>query len=65
MDNQRLQHDAAMAMAQAILDIVGGCLREDEHRDAFEEFVAVCKAGIESYDVMRNRMQQRLNPANN
>jgi hypothetical protein len=65
VENQRLQHDAAAAMAQAILDLVENCIREDERHDAFYEFVSVCRAGIETYDVMRDRMQHRLNPLNN
>jgi hypothetical protein len=63
--NTRLQHDAAFAMAHALLEIVQNCLRPEERRDAFEWFYETCKAGIESYDVMRDRMQHRLRPMKN
>jgi len=65
VNNTRLQHDAAMAMAKAILDVVASCLHPDCHRDAFDEFVAICKAGVESYDIQRERMQKRLRPGRN
>jgi len=54
-----------MAMAKAILDVVASCLHPDCHRDAFDEFVAICKAGVESYDIQRERMQKRLRPGRN
>jgi hypothetical protein len=63
--NQRLQHDAATAMAKALLDLVVPCLREEEHQDAFEEFYAVCKAGIEAFCIQQDRMQRRLRPMDN
>ncbi len=47
--NQRLQHDAAQAMAVALLDIVENCIRPEERLDALQEFYAVCKAGIEAF----------------
>jgi hypothetical protein len=63
--NQRLIHDAAMAMAQASLDIVVPCLLEMERSDAINEFYAVCKAGIEAYEIQRNRILMRMNPTRN
>jgi hypothetical protein len=44
VDNQRLQHDAAVAMARAILDVVASCVHPCCHADALEEFVTICKA---------------------
>jgi hypothetical protein len=61
----RLIHDAAFAMAKALLDITSPCLREEEQRDAFREFYCVCKAGLEAYEVQTSRMQRRLQPGNN
>lgn len=58
-------HDAAEAMARALLDLVKPCLREEEWRDALIEFHAICKAGIEAYESQINRMQPRLNPTKN
>jgi hypothetical protein len=62
---QRPIHNAAVAMAQAILDIVQPCLREDERLDALTEFYIVCKAGIEAYEMQKTRMLLRLNPTRN
>jgi hypothetical protein len=65
MDNQRLQHDSAFALAIALLEIVQGCLREEERRDAFEAIYQACRAGIEAHDIQRQRMQTRLHPFRN
>ena len=58
MDPQ-IHHDTAMAMARALLGIIGNCLREEEHRDAFEEFYRVCREGIESYTVEKAWLEQK------
>jgi hypothetical protein len=63
--NQRLCHDAAFAMAKTLLDIVGPCIREEEQRDAFDEFYRVCLAGIEAYETHVARMESRLHPSKN
>lgn len=63
--NRRLIQDNAMQMAKAMLNVVKNCIREDEHRDAFMEFYAICKAGIEAYEVQRQRMIQPLNSSEN
>jgi hypothetical protein len=63
--NQRLVHDAAEAMAHALLDVVKPCIREEEWRDAVSEFYAVCKAGLEAYELRVDRMQKRLRPLDN
>ena len=65
MKDGGLIHDAAHAMAAALLEIVGPVLRDDEKHDVFEEFVEICKAGIEAYTVQRNREMQRFNPTRN
>ena len=58
--NQRLVHDIAYATALHLLRTVQGCLREEEHRDAFEEFYAIVKAGIEAYTIHDERRLERL-----
>ena len=63
--NQRLQHDCAMAMAKAILDVVASCVHPSCHKDAFEEFVAICQTGIDAYEIQVDRIQQRLHPCKN
>ncbi len=63
--NDRLIHDAAVAMARAILDIIAPCIRPEERRDALEEFYTVCRSGIEAYEMQIDRMQKRLNPMKN
>lgn len=60
-----LQHDAAVAMAVALVEIIAPCLREEEHRDAFEEFYRVCHAGIEAYVAQTDRKGRQLLPGRN
>ena len=59
MDPQ-IHHDTAMAMARALLEIIENCLREEEHRDAFEEFYRVCRVGIESYIAQKAWLEQKI-----
>lgn len=47
------RHDAAIATARTILEIISPCLRPEERRDAFEEFYLAVSAGLEAYDAMR------------
>jgi hypothetical protein len=63
--NQGLMHDTALAMAQAILDLVKPCLREEERLEAFSEFYIACKAGLEAFCIQQDRMRQRFSPNNN
>jgi hypothetical protein len=60
-----LIHDRAVAIARATLDRVAQCIREGTHRDAFEGFHAVAKAGLEIYEPQADRMQERLAPTRN
>ena len=62
--NQRLQHDTAFALATALLEIVRNCIREEERRDAFAAFYEACRAGIETHDLRRQRIEKRLHPFN-
>jgi hypothetical protein len=63
--NERLIHDAAVSMSQAILDTVQPCLRQEERLDALSEFYVICKAGIEAFCIQQERMRVRLNPTKN
>ena len=65
MANQRLIHDAAMAMTHTLVDLVAPCLREEERQDAFNEFYVVCQAGLEAFCIQQERMIHRLNPTKN
>lgn len=63
--NHRLIHDAAFQMAKEILSTVKDCLYEQEHRDAFQEFYAICQRNLEAYETQADRMQKRLHPSRN
>jgi hypothetical protein len=43
------KHNAALAMAIALLVSTGHRLRPYEHGEAFQEFYRVCRDGIETY----------------
>jgi hypothetical protein len=61
----KLQHDCATAMATALMEIIGPCLRGEEQHDAFLEFYRVTKLGLESFVIQRNRDLTRQNPSLN
>jgi hypothetical protein len=61
----RLIHDAAFAMAKALLDLTSSALRDEEQREAFQEFYEVCKAGLEAYELQIARREHRLRPEKN
>jgi hypothetical protein len=63
--DERLVRDVAMVTAQHILEVVGGCLREEEQADAFDEIYARVKAGIECFEIQNNRLTRRLEPGRN
>jgi hypothetical protein len=65
MPNQRLQHDAAVAIAKAYLDVIAPCIHPELHKQAWQWFYEVAKAGIEAYGVHVDRTQQRLHPSKN
>jgi hypothetical protein len=62
--DQFLQHDAAVAMTVAIVEIFRPLLRPEEVRDAIEVYAAV-KAGLQGYDLRRAHIQKRLKPLSN
>lgn len=65
MASQRLIHDVAFATSRSILEMFAGCIREEEKRDAFTEIYERVKAGIESFELRSNRMENRLHPGKN
>jgi hypothetical protein len=65
MNNQRLQHDAAVAIAKACLDVVASCIHPCCHKDAWDEFYMIAKSGIEAYEIQADRMLHRLRPLEN
>ena len=52
-------------MAMKLLEVVRCVVRPEEEADAFEEFYRVCLAGVESYQIQKNRMEQRMKPSMN
>ena len=52
-------------MATALLDLVQNCIRDEERRDAFEEFYRVCLAGLEAHSIQEERLRHRLGPSKN
>ena len=65
MANQRLQHDAAIAIAQASFEIVSDFIRPDMRRQIWGMLYEAAKSGIECYEIYANRMQHRLHPSKN
>ena len=63
--NQRLIHDVAYATSRHILELIAGCISEEDHPDAFAAVYERVKAGIEAYEIQNNRMEQRLKPGRN
>ena len=60
-----LRHDTATALATALLEIIGNCLREEERMDAFREFYVACMGALECYDAMKSSDSTRLEPSRN
>jgi hypothetical protein len=65
MASEQLVHDVALVTAQHILGVVGGCLREEEQADAFDEIYARVKAGLECFEIQNNRRKRQLAPGRN
>jgi hypothetical protein len=63
--NNRLIHDSAYAAAVSLLQSFSPCLREEEHKDAFDVAYETVKAAIEAYEIQTNRLEERLRPGKN
>jgi hypothetical protein len=62
MANQRLQHDAAAAIATKSLHVVSHLVHPGLHKEAWDLFYKVAKWGIEDYVIQVERTEHRLNP---
>jgi hypothetical protein len=56
----KLQHETAVEMARELLGIISNCLREEEHRDAFDEFYRVCNEGIERFTLTKEFLETTI-----
>jgi len=65
MANEQLTHDAAVAMSQAILDLIQAHLPYEERLKAVGYFYLVCKSGIEVYEEQKVGVLVRLAPMKN
>jgi hypothetical protein len=63
--NPRLVHDTAVAIAQTCLDVVSSSVHPSCHKDVWDEFYTIAKAGIEAFCVYQDRINQRLRPLDN
>jgi hypothetical protein len=60
-----VQHDVAVALTHAIMDIFKSVLRPEEFQDAMDETYAAVKAGLQAYDAQRAHVLSRLKPMQN
>jgi hypothetical protein len=65
MANQRLQHDAAAAIARTCLDVISPCIHPALRQQAWESFYQAAKRGVEAYELQVDRMRQRPHPNKN
>jgi len=65
MLNKGFINDVTFATSLHVLEIFARCIPEYQHRDAFEEIYARVKAGIEHFEIERNRMLRWLDPSRN
>ena len=60
MSNQRLFNDTCFAIAKDLLAQVSHLLREEEQRDAFNQFYAVVRQGLLLHELEQERLRRRL-----
>jgi hypothetical protein len=65
MNSKHLIHDHAWALAKVLVEMVEGCLRPEERREAFLGFYEAGKATLESYEEQAARMERRVRPSAN
>jgi hypothetical protein len=58
--HQRLANEFVIRLARRALAIIAPCLREEEWRDAFDEFHAAFREELLRYEEERERMAARL-----
>jgi hypothetical protein len=60
--HQRLIHDCAHYTALDILHIISPCLRPEEHKDAYLEFLAVIAKRLAEFEEKVERQEKRIHP---
>jgi hypothetical protein len=63
-EQQRLQHDTASTIARHLVEAIRFD-REEQEREAYTVFYEACLAGLQSYEVMKNRRDLNLKPGRN
>jgi hypothetical protein len=58
--NQRLKNELIIRLAKRALFIIAPCLREEERRDAFDEFCSAFGEELAWYETQADRMNKRL-----
>jgi hypothetical protein len=58
--HQRLVNEFLLRLARRALQIIAPCLREEEYRDAFDEFFAAFKEELLWFEHESERIQARL-----
>ena len=63
--NTRIQHDAAFAIAQASIEVVGDFVPDQHRKMIWGMLYQAAKSGIEAYEIYADRMLKRLRPLSN
>jgi hypothetical protein len=63
MRHERLIDDAAWLIATSLVETMSPRLRVDERQEALVVFYTTIRAGIDAYQDLLERMQNRLGPA--
>jgi len=61
--HQRLLNELVLALAHRALSVIAPCLREEEHRDTFDQFWEAFKEEVLLYEHKSDRMNARLKGA--
>jgi hypothetical protein len=62
---EELIHDVTLMTSQHIVELFAALLREEDQAEAMAEVYARVKAGIESFEILKQREASRLNPSRN
>lgn len=63
--NERLLHDCAFTTATSLMQTLAGLFMDQEQQDAFDLLYENIKAGIECYEIMKQRESIRIHPSRN
>jgi hypothetical protein len=58
--HKRLMNELVMSLARRALGVISGCLRDEEHKDAFDAFCEAFKPEVVSYEEKKAKMAARL-----